>query len=396
MLDNINAIVCELVESDKEGEYWDFKEAPSDPLDLIHDIICLANNPHHIGRRYLIYGVKENSDNNKENPKYEIIGIPKGTIKQAEIICTLRNAEFSNGNFPEIKVEEIAISDKNLSVIIIEDQPNLRPYTLGKLCKKNKKKLFPGTIYTRVQDTNTPKDRTASLADCEKIWRQRFGIDKPIFERFKCFLLEPENWFYNPENSSILPPDDFPRNGKAVIHRNFPVYHKIFPEFQIDLSDSQKRDGETFCYLYINPESYWGDIYFKYYNTILAKIQYVYCDDHRIFFPVPRTYKLNRKDWNSPSFFFYFIRDSLEGYFLHFLDGYNHVYDNKGVLLFENELHLDTFVSKAKNEFNYKNLPHIESIADMHDIVKNNNNLQETLKFQLNLRKFYDEANWRD
>lgn len=390
MLENLTSIIHGLVKSDKEGEYWDFKEARGESLDLIHDIICLANNPHHIGRRYLIYGVKENAEDNREKPKYEIIGIQKGTIKQADIICTLRNAEFSNGNFPEIKIEEITISGKNLSVIIIEDQPNLRPYTLGKLYIQNQKKLFPGTIYTRVQDTNTPKDKTASLADCEKIWKQRFCIDKPVFERFKAFLLEPENWFHNPGNSYIS------SSGEAVIHHNFPLYHKIFPEFQIDLSESQQRAGETFCWLYIKPESYWGDVHFKYHNTILAKIQYVYCDGHQIFIPAPNTYNLYKNYWEKPSHFYYIIRDSLEGFFLNFLKGYEVVSENKGILIFENKLELETFVSKARNEFNSENLESINSIANKHDIVKNNNILQEILKFQLNLRKFYDEANWRD
>lgn len=49
----------ELIASGKEGVYWDFKQEYSQEakvIDLIHDIICLANADHD-GDRYLIFGV---------------------------------------------------------------------------------------------------------------------------------------------------------------------------------------------------------------------------------------------------------------------------------------------------------------------------------------------------
>ena len=46
-----------LIEKKSEGEYWDFKQQDhANKSDLLHDILCLANNP---ARRdaYLIFGV---------------------------------------------------------------------------------------------------------------------------------------------------------------------------------------------------------------------------------------------------------------------------------------------------------------------------------------------------
>ena len=52
-------IVYELVHSKREGNYWDYKrEWHSDKVELLHDIICLANNLEH-NESYLIIGVDE-------------------------------------------------------------------------------------------------------------------------------------------------------------------------------------------------------------------------------------------------------------------------------------------------------------------------------------------------
>lgn len=301
--DELVKIIEDLIKLGKEGEYWDFKQQPETSLDQIHDIICLANNPHHTGERYLIYGVSDN---------FEVVGIEKDKIVQANIVDTLRNSGFSNNNFPDISVENIIVYEKNLSIIVIKDRPNFRPYTLEKLLKKQVT-LYPGAIYTRTQDTNTPKDKTASPTDCEKIWRQHFGIDEPVFERFKRLLLEPENWIHNPGNSYIPTPNDFIKHGEPVRHDHFPVYHRIFPEFQIELSDGEERKGETFCYSYIRPESHWGEIYLKYHNTVIAKFGYVHCDNYQILLPVPNIFLLE-KNFEKPTFFFYIMEDTLEGW----------------------------------------------------------------------------------
>ena len=38
-------IIGDLIESKHEGDYWDFKQVyHSNKVDLIHDILCMANN----------------------------------------------------------------------------------------------------------------------------------------------------------------------------------------------------------------------------------------------------------------------------------------------------------------------------------------------------------------
>ncbi len=52
-------LIVQLIESKKEGTWWDFKrEHHSCSLDLLHDILCLSNVIH-LGDRYLIIGVSD-------------------------------------------------------------------------------------------------------------------------------------------------------------------------------------------------------------------------------------------------------------------------------------------------------------------------------------------------
>ncbi len=60
-------LVKKLIDSKREDDYWNFKEEwHSNKADLLHDIICLANN--RVNRdAYLIIGVRDKT--------YEIIGV---------------------------------------------------------------------------------------------------------------------------------------------------------------------------------------------------------------------------------------------------------------------------------------------------------------------------------
>ncbi len=58
---------------------------------MVHDIICLANNPCYSGERYLIYGI--------DDKKYEIVGLEQDNIIQSNFIDILKNAMFAGGVF---------------------------------------------------------------------------------------------------------------------------------------------------------------------------------------------------------------------------------------------------------------------------------------------------------
>ena len=59
--------VLDLIERCTEGEYWDFKEQwYCNNVDLIHDILCMANSPANRDC-YVIIGIKDKT--------YEVLGV---------------------------------------------------------------------------------------------------------------------------------------------------------------------------------------------------------------------------------------------------------------------------------------------------------------------------------
>jgi hypothetical protein len=188
----LNNIVKKFIALQKEGSYWDFKqEHHQNNVDLIHDIICLANSNHN-GDRYLIFGVSDD---------FEIVGVE--AKKQADIITLLRDAKFADDIFPDITLEHIEINNKNIDILTIKDRP-YKPYYLIEQKKRANIIIQAGTIYTRVMDTNTPKNRVASSKDIEFMWKERFGLIQTPLDRMKLYLNNFGGWKHHNEDSFYL------------------------------------------------------------------------------------------------------------------------------------------------------------------------------------------------
>ena len=342
MINNLQNEIENLIKKNREGDYWDFKQEHHESnAELLHDILCMANSLYR-GNKYIIIGV--------ENSSCEIIGV--STMKtQAQLIDFLSKIPFAGHIRPEVELHTLYIDDKKVDVIVVSDKPE-KPYFLSEdySVNKNYKKITinAGAIYSRVGDKNTAKNSTADLYHVEKMWRQRFGLDLSVMERFKKLLTEPENWYHNPANWRII-------NGKdPVSHNHFPVYHKIFPEFQIELSESEEREGESFCYFYPNNKSFWGTAYFKHHSTTIFTMEYVYCDEMRILLPMPNIENLMFSETYG-SWFYYYTLDSNVGLFLKFL-GMGNIQIDTGrggyppILIFDNSEKLKQFTVYAKTQ----------------------------------------------
>lgn len=301
--DELTEEVNALINKKREGDYWDFKEKHHDnKADLLHDILCMSNSLYS-SNKYIIFGV---------NNTCEIVGVIESDDRksQAKIIDFLKAKSFAGDIRPEIELHTIAIDHKKIDVLIIFDS-KLKPYFITTDYSDMGKVVRANFIYTRVGDTNIAKDRSADLYHIEKMWQQRFGLDMSIANRFRELLKKPQEWIHNPANKYL------PQEENIVSHFNFPVYHTYFSEFQIELSESEQKDGESFCHFYPNKQSYWGTAYFKYHTTIIFKIEYVYCDGMRILLPVPEIENLFTKE--AGCWFYYYILDNDIGLFFQFL-----------------------------------------------------------------------------
>ena len=254
----IHSTISALINRRSEGTYWDFKrEHHRSKTDLIHDVLCLAN-ANHDGDRYLIYGVDDS--NFSLHPMNE----DPGRRTQADIAGLFRdNAEkFFQSRIPEFYLKEMEFGGALLDVLVIEDAPN-KPYYLIQRFGK----IRAHHIFTRVCDTNTPSNEVAQPHEIERMWRERFGLDKPPLERMKRYLSEPDVWRPNSEFGG-----------------NVSFYHTTFPEFTIRTTaaeDNMARHEEWTRGELVSENNHAGFYELRFHQTRLARFRYVSFDDHK-------------------------------------------------------------------------------------------------------------------
>lgn len=319
--------ILKLIESKREGDYWDFKREPHDnKASLLHDIICLSNSLHK-GNRYLILGVSDPKEGT------ELIGLTEGQANrksQVEYIDFLRTKPFSGHCRPEIELHTIKINDAEIDVLEIFDN-KLKPYYLTKDYRDKDKNVRANFIYSRTNDTNTPIDKSADVGIIEKMWRQRFGLDLSPLERMKILLLQPQDWFKDIGNKSY-------------------AYHLDFPEFRIEFSEVHEF-WEVFSFFFRNEKSYLGTATFKYHSTILFELEYMYCDEMRIELAVPKTAIVRLKEYEN--WFYYYDLQELDGVFLQFMTNkLTHFHSMSSIfpfVIFDNETERQEFIDYVVN-----------------------------------------------
>ena len=188
-MNDLKHIVVELIARKTEGGYWDFKRIWHESnADLLHDIICMANNIENRDA-YIIIGVTNSgefndisNDTNRKNTK--------------KLIDLLREVRFVGQYRPIVRVETISISENVIDVIVIENTTNT-PYVLEIDFSKQGKTIRQGNIYTRIQDTNTPVDKTADYDKAELLWKKRFHLNASPLDKFNYYIKDTDNWIFD-------------------------------------------------------------------------------------------------------------------------------------------------------------------------------------------------------
>ena len=194
-----------LIELHQEGEYWDFKRQwydSSKSADLLHDIICMANNlANHDA--YIIIGVDDANFS-----LYDVVADQNRKNTQ-KIVDFLKDKKFAGDIRPVVTVKQVFIESSTLDVIVIHNSGQT-PFYL----KENFKNLKANHIYTRIQDSNTPKDKSADIDKVEYLWKKRLGILQTPIEKFEIYLKDTKNWI----------------NTSDYIME---MYYKFFPEYRL-------------------------------------------------------------------------------------------------------------------------------------------------------------------
>ena len=257
--------ILELISLKQEGAYWDFKkewyEDGKQP-DLLHDIICMANNLENRDA-YIIIGIDEENDycvndmTNAENRK-----------STQMLVDFVRNKKFAGGIRPRVMVETMQLETGTIDIIVIKNGYST-PYVLEEAYRG----VCANNIYTRVMDSNTPKNKTAEISHIEYLWKKRFRLLMAPLEQVFYYLLNREEW------------EDVPEDG-AITRQ----YYKYSPEYIIEHFRCDDRDGYEY-YLFSQSDSRprWYNINVKYHQTTLFSTIGAGLDGGRYFTNVPCT-----------------------------------------------------------------------------------------------------------
>ena len=280
--------IRELIGRKNEGQFWDFKlQHHENRAELIHDVLCLANAEHD-GPRFLIYGVNDHTF------KLHSIKSTPNRKTQADVVGLFRDnaRKFYQSRSPTLYLKELQIDLNKIDVLVIEDEPH-KPYHMIEDYRCHERLVHAHHIYSRVGDTNTPITEAAPPHEIERMWRERFGLDKSPLVRARQYLGEPELWTKQSED----------------VYAESTWYHTTFPEFtlRVDSTGNELFD----C----NPEWTRGEIRkddnaagclkLYYHQTLLAEDSFVVFDNRKKSMVMP--------DWKprGTGRFYFYLADSL-------------------------------------------------------------------------------------
>lgn len=364
--------ITSLINKKQEGGYWDFKQQWHDSkADLLHDIICLANNMENRDA-YLIFGV--------EDKTCQIIGINednnRNRLNTVRVVNFLRDKKFVGDIRPMARVETIDVEGKKLDILIIENS-RYTPFRLSQDFKDKSEKsndkdkertVKANNVYTRIQDTNTPINETADPDKEEKLWRKRFHIDEPAYNRAMYYLENPEDWEKAERDSSdsYIATDELRYPG-LKLHRpawDDSYYYRYAPEYSIEFTSycSGTNNRHFLCLLFPDPTGTLRDVVVKASNQTVYKYFYLDLDGAkaRLIYPRSDVIDFNGNPFDRAFIMSYVVKGSFECIVNEFLIEkqkpdriYSYIKTWKDyVIQFESEYEKDEFKKYIVNKYN--------------------------------------------
>ena len=296
----IEDIVREFFYQETEGEYWDFKEKPyfyegqskeeknKKKNDLLHDIICMANN---LSNRdaYIIMGI--------QNKPVKITGVKQFSNKwtQENYQDFLQNLTWAGDIIPTVEFR--TVNDGNLDVLIIK-KSNKVPFYITKKYSK----VRENQIYVRKGSKNTAIDSQAEIGDIEKLFEFRFGLTPFPKERVINYITDHDHWIEMKGN-----------------YETRSWYYEKFPEYTMELVDDPQNDelkAPVYALIHPNTRSTWEILRIKYHQTILLEFSSHYIDEYRGLSVQPKynflKFSNGFEDIKLNSTYYYYLHDSIE------------------------------------------------------------------------------------
>lgn len=344
--------IKDLILLKQEGSYWDFKRewySQDKKADLLHDIICMANN---LSNRdaYIIIGVDEENDYSFSSVRND----PNRKNTQ-QLVDFMREKRFAGGVRPIVSVESIDFGKIEIDVIVIHNS-DATPFYLT----ENFQSVMPNNIYTRVMDSNTPKNKSADLSHVEMLWKKRFGLLSSPLERMMIYLKNSALWDSSPSGFEEK------------------MYYRFSPEFTIEtVMDDSKNGYQYYLFNQTDIHPRWYDINLYYHQTMLASLEGLSLDGGRYFTSSPRSDGVSLTQYHHWDIVFkYYIKNSIEHIvhaFYYHPDGDDETIAHdrfmECILVFENDYEKESFKEYLKRNWKNKQiysdniwLPYFEEI----------------------------------
>lgn len=244
--------------SQHESAHLDFKRVHhEDTLTLLHDILCLSNAWSE-GDRYILFGVADDRT---------IIGVETDPNRRrgSEVQDILRSSRLNR--ISSLEMVSTQRDGHDIDILVIKNRPD-KPFFVTVDKEYRGKSIRAGVIYTRLGNTNVPLRQSATEADMELAWRERFGLGLSPLRRAYRLLEDPEAW-------ERVDEDDY-------------LYHRDFPEFTVvDGATLVENFREEWTTSFPVQTATSFDIEVRYGTTILRRIAFVRCDGCRYRLPLP-------------------------------------------------------------------------------------------------------------
>ena len=298
--DQLDEIVREFFYQETEGEYWDFKEKPyfyegqskeeknKKKNDLLHDIICMANN---LSNRdaYIIMGIQDKP--------IKITGVKQFPNKwtQENYQDFLQKLTWAGDMIPTVEFR--TINDGDLDVLIIK-KSNKIPFYITKKYSK----VRENQIYVRKGSKNTAIDSQAEIGDIEKLFEFRFGLTPFPKERVINYITDHDHWIEMKGN-----------------YETRSWYYEKYPEYTMELVDDPQNDelkAPVYALIQSNARTTWQILRLKYHQTILLEFSSHYIDEYRGLSVQPKynflKFSNEFEDIKLNSTYYYYLHDSIE------------------------------------------------------------------------------------
>jgi len=234
---------------------------------------------------------------------------------------------------------------------------------------KKPRAVRANSIYTRIQDTNTPIDQTADLDKIEYLWRKRFGLGKTALQRLAILLDSPENWTYDDVRSRFF----YQYAPEFVLQ----IENSYLEEENREFREAHKR-SEFYCKLFPDSDGYyWEDFAVTYHQTVIYDGICAYLDGGRHLIAIPDRALIRAAQDHSNTrryaLLYFYDSSSLLGKINRlFATHYSHGSDamcnplDRSIVTFQDSSEKDAFIA-----YLCENLPNLDNVQTLEKLEKN-------------------------